>query len=166
MGTKFTIVDENDNVIGQKERAEIKQEDIYRVAALWITDSKGDILLAQRALSKNHDPGKWGPAVAGTVEEGETYRANIIKETGEEIGLYDISPTEGPKIRVEGKYNYFDQWFLLKMDLDVSILTIQKEEVAAIKWFSPQELKDGLKKTPEQFLKGMSRCVEMFVNDH
>ena len=95
MGSKFTIVDENDNIIAQKERANIKPEDIYRVAALWVTNSKGDILLAQRALSKKHDPGKWGPAVAGTVEERETYRANIIKETSEEIGLHDISPTEG-----------------------------------------------------------------------
>ena len=25
-------------------------------------------------------PGKWGPAVAGTVEEGESYEENIIKE--------------------------------------------------------------------------------------
>jgi isopentenyl-diphosphate delta-isomerase len=164
MGSKFTIVDENDNIIGQKERADIKQEDIYRVAALWITNSKGDILLAKRALSKKHDPGKWGPAVAGTVEEGETYRANIVKETDEEIGLHNISPVEGPKIRVKGEYNYFDQWFLLKTDLDISSFTVQKEEVAEIKWFSPKELKEQLKKSPGQFLRGMPQCVEIFVD--
>ena len=31
-----------------------------------------------RSFTKSHDPGKWGPAVAGTVEEGETY--NFLKE--------------------------------------------------------------------------------------
>ena len=25
------------------------------------------------------DPGKWGPAVAGTVDEGESYKKNVIK---------------------------------------------------------------------------------------
>lgn len=164
MTTKFTIVDEDDNVIAQKERVDIKQEDIYRVAALWLTNSKGDILLAKRALTKKNDPGKWGPAVAGTVEEGETYRANIIKETGEEIGLYNISPIEGPKIRVKGVHNYFDQWFLLTTDLDISAFTIQEKEVAEIKWFSPGELKGWLQKSPEQFLRGMPQCVEIFVD--
>jgi isopentenyldiphosphate isomerase len=166
MGVKFTIVDENDNVIGQKERADIKSEDIYRVSALWITDSKGNILLAKRALTKKNDPGKWGPAVAGTVEEGETYFSNIIKESGEEIGLHNISPVEGPKIRVRGEHNYFVQRYSIKVDLDISVFTIQKDEVAEIKWFSKQELKDQLQKTPEQFLKSISQRVETTISDH
>lgn len=52
MKPRQIIVDENDQIIGHKFREEIVQTDIYRVAALWITNSKGDILLARRALSK------------------------------------------------------------------------------------------------------------------
>jgi len=52
------IVDEKDKIIGYKDRKEIQKEDIYRVSALWITNSKDEILLAQRAFSKSHDPGR------------------------------------------------------------------------------------------------------------
>ena len=45
------------------------------------------IVERQTAFDKKYDPGKWGPSAAGTVEEGETYQSNIIKELQEEIGL-------------------------------------------------------------------------------
>jgi isopentenyldiphosphate isomerase len=78
MKPKIIIVNEKDKEIGLKERGTLKTEDIYRVTALWITNSKDEILLAKRALTKSNDPGKWGPAVAGTVDEGETYEENSI----------------------------------------------------------------------------------------
>lgn len=107
MTDKIVVVNENDEVVGAKKRGTIATDDIYRVSALWITNSNGDVLLAQRALTKKNDPGKWGPAVAGTVEEGETYLGNITKETEEEIGLKDVQFTEGPKWRVSLERNMF-----------------------------------------------------------
>jgi len=93
MPVKIIIVDENDNPIGLKERGTLDYDkDIYRVSALWITNSKGQILIARRALTKKQNPGKWGPGVAGTIDEGETYDSNIIKEAKEELGLQNIKP--------------------------------------------------------------------------
>ena len=54
---KIIIVDENDNIIGYKERGTIEQSDIDRVSALWITNSKGEFLLARRAYTKKNNPG-------------------------------------------------------------------------------------------------------------
>ena len=51
------LVNEQDEIIGYKERAEIKTEDIYRVSALRITNSQGEILVAQRAFTKKNNPG-------------------------------------------------------------------------------------------------------------
>ncbi len=87
--SKIIVVDENDKEIGVKERSKITHDDIYRVSGLWLTNSKGEILLAQRSFNKprDNDPGKWGPAVAGTVDEDETYKENIQKEIKEELGL-------------------------------------------------------------------------------
>lgn len=80
---KIQIVDENDKFVSNKERSEVDyKSDIYRVSALWLTNSKGQTLLAKRAMVKDKDPGKWGPAVAGTIDEGETYDENIYKEAG------------------------------------------------------------------------------------
>jgi isopentenyldiphosphate isomerase len=115
------VVDGNDEYIGDKERSELDfQKDIYRVAALWLTNSANEVLIAQRKFSKDRDPGLWGPAVAGTVEPGETYETNIYKEAEEEIGLSGLVFTLGPKLRVKTPRNYFCQWYKDKLVQEVA----------------------------------------------
>ncbi len=80
MSEEISIVDENDNIITCKFRKCLTPKDIYRVSALWIKNSKGEILLAKRVLTKLHNPGKWGSAVEGTVPKGESYKETLIRE--------------------------------------------------------------------------------------
>lgn len=162
MKSKIVIVDENDNVIGYKDRDAVKEGDIYRVSALWITNSNGDSLLARRALTKSHDPGKWGPAVAGTVEEGEDYESNIRKEAKEEIGLDSLMPLAWPKERVSEEHNYFVQWYLLKIDNSEKEFVVNRNEVEEVKWFSREELRREVQANPDQFLISMKQWIEMF----
>jgi isopentenyl-diphosphate delta-isomerase len=156
---KIPIVDEDDNIIEYKERDNRDLNVIYRVSSLWITDTDGKILLARRAFNKSHDPGKWGPAVAGTVEEGETYEQNIIKEAEEEIGLKDIKPITGIKKRRNAKWNYFNQEFLLVLPTGFNDFKIQEDEVSEVKWFTKEELIKELKDYPDNFLKGIHERI-------
>jgi len=149
---KVIIVNEKDEIIGYKEGSALKQEDIYRVSALWVTNSQGEILLARRHHTKTHHPRKWGPAVAGTVDEGETYQDNILKEAEEELGLKNIKLILGPKIKTDDEYRHFTQWYLLNIDKKIDEFKIQEDEVEEIKWFSPEELKKQLEEHPDEFL--------------
>jgi isopentenyl-diphosphate Delta-isomerase len=158
---RSTIVDKSDEVIGYKDSKEVQPTDIYRVAALWITNSKGEILLAQRAFSKRNDPGLWGPAVAGTVEEGETYDSNIIKEAEEELGLKDIAPTKGPKFFRVTNRTYFCQWYHLVLDKPLEFFRIEPKEVEAIRWVSKENLLEELKQKPENFLPSAQYWEEL-----
>ncbi len=160
---KIIIVDENDKIIGHKNRGTLKKEDIYRVSALWITNSNGQILLARRHHTKSHHPRKWGPAVAGTVDEGETYEENIIKEAEEELGLKNIEPKIGPKTKTDNEYRHFTQWYVLNVDMDINQFKIQKEEVEEIRWFSPEELGTQLQENPDEFLPTMKKYFELFL---
>ncbi|MFH1052797.1 MAG: NUDIX domain-containing protein [Candidatus Woesearchaeota archaeon] len=163
MNPNIIVVDENDNIINHKSRQEVDEKGlIYRVSALWIKNSKGESLLARRAFSKSHSPGLWGPAVAGTVEQGESYEDSIIKEAEEELGLNIFSFEKGPKIRSKDKYPHFTQWFTCKIDRPVKEFSIQKDEVAEIKWFSRQKIEKQLKANPEEFLINMQKYLEMF----
>ncbi len=162
--SKISIVDENDHIIGAEEFEKAKKDGIYRVAALWITNSRGEILLALRHRNKVHDPLKWGPAVSGTVEEGESYEQNIIKEAKEELGLENISPKIRPKIKIEDEYNYFVQWFNLSTDQAIEELKIQEDEVEEIKWFTKTELLRELESHPENFTPGMRKYGKLFLN--
>lgn len=160
--SKAIIVDENDEIIGYKERGTLDQSDIYRVSALWIQNSKGDILLAQRKFTEDNDPGKWGPAAAGTNDEGETYESNIIKEAEEEIGLKHCDFQKIDKVRVGGKYNFFCQRFLLVTDKEIGDFAIQEDEVEQIKWFKKGELLEELKNNPDKFVGSIKDCVDLF----
>lgn len=157
------VVDESDNEIDAKPRIEVDKQGLrYRVSALWLTNSKGNILLARRAYTKTHDPGKWGPAVAGTVDEGESYKDNIIKEAEEELGITNIKLALGPKRKRDGKHKHFTQWFLGVKDCSESDFKIQTEEVAEINWFTKEELYKELKDNPDEFLASMTELVEIF----
>lgn len=154
---KSIIVDKNDNPIGAKERNLIEESDIYRVSALWIVNSKNQVLLAKRNIHKKNDPGKWGPAVTGTVEEGETYRENIIKETKKELGinLEKNLLKKIHKIRIFGKHNLFCQWYLFHIDMGIDDFVLQEGEVDEIAWVDKDILEKDLTNYPEKYTSSL-----------
>jgi isopentenyldiphosphate isomerase len=107
--------------------------------------------LAQRKFNKKYNPGKWGPAVGGTVEEGETYESNIYKEAREEIGLTDRTFNTGPKVFNTEPNRKFCQIYTLRADIPIENFRIQEEEVEAIKWVDKDELKKELENNPDDY---------------
>jgi len=162
--SRVIVVNEDDKITGYKGRDILKNDDIYRVSALWITNSHGEILLARRHRNKPHHPGKWGPAVSGTVNERESYKENMIKETEEELGLKNIKLRLGPKIKIDSKYHHFTQWYTLTIDKNISELEVQEDEVEEIKWFLPGEFKKQLDEHPEEFLPTMKKYSGLFMS--
>lgn len=157
------IVDEDDHIIEYVEYSERKPDQRYRVAALWAMSSRGEILIAQRHRSKKHHPLLWWPAAAGTVEKGETYLSNIIKETEEEIWISITHPALGPKIQTKSWYLHFTQWFTAIIDKPVDEFTLQADEVESIRWLSPEELKIEVSAFPEKFLPTFPSTLELFL---
>ncbi len=157
---RIVVVNDQDEIIGHIERGTLKREDIYRVSALWITNSSGDILLAQRHHTKKNHPSKWGPAVAGTIDKGETYDENIVKEAEEEIGLKKIQPEKKQKIRVTGERNHFTQYYKLTIDKPADDFVTQEDEVEQVKWFTRKELERELRENPDDYLRGIPWCLE------
>ncbi len=155
---KIPIVNENDEIIEYKERGDRNPKDKIRATGLWLTDNMGNILIAQRALAKKDCPGLWGPAVAGTVEEGETYEENIIKEAEEEIGLQNLVPQLGPKVKTN---TTFGQWFTAVVDHNYPFKKLD-EEVEAIKWISRKELDGLVEEKPEIFMNYFSDYKKYF----
>lgn len=158
---RIPIVNEKDEIIGHTDRHNRKTGSITRITSLWLGNEKGEVLLAQRALTKERDPGKWGPAVAGTLEEGETYESNIIKEAEEEIGLKGIELKPWNKIRRKTSHDYFVQSFIAFIDSNYPFKK-DDEEVEAIKWFTKDELFKLLDWEPEIFLTSVRGRAEEF----
>lgn len=158
---KQTIVDTNDEVIGYRERGSLEPWDIYRVAALWVTNSEWEILISQRAFSKKNHPGRWSCAAAGTVEYGESYEENIYKETLEEIGLDGYSLQYlWKEYRKWEKNDYFCERYTLECNQPIEYFTLQEEEVADLRWVKADDLRTEILHSPQFFLSSLQEWAK------
>lgn len=157
----YQIVDDQDNLIGAKPRNEIDFEnDYYRISGLWLTNSNGQILIAQRLLTKDKDPGKWGPAAAGTLEVGETYESNAYKEAEEEIGLTGVEFILGPKMKFTSSRHSLCQWFTATCDWSEEQFVLQPTEVEQVKWIDEDVFFEDVRTNPDKYLPTMSLIIE------
>ena len=148
----ITIVNEDDEIIWEKDRSDVTQDDIYRVSALEVRNSKGDFLLAQRGFLKRKWPWKRSVAVAGTVDAWETYDDNIYKEAEEEIWLIDTVFKKEDKIRKHTpNSNYFCQYYSAILDKPSEEFVLEEWQVENIRRFSVEEIKHLLKNSPGIF---------------
>lgn len=156
MSNKIIIVDVNNNPVGLKTRDEFdRSTDYYRCTGIWITNSKGEILIAQRKFTKKHDPGKWGPGVAGTVEEGETYESNAYKELEEELGIVGVKLRLGPLVNSLPKRRFFGQWYFCTIDKSAKDFRLQENEVEKVMWISRDDLIKDIEINPDKYVSSL-----------
>lgn len=105
------------------------------VVMVVIRNSKGEFLMQKRVESKGGD---WG-VTGGHPKAGETPIEGIIAEVKEELGL-DFSKEEFILYDsgCDGK-ECFKMYFVNK-DIDINDITMQKEELSNVRWFSMEEL--------------------------
>lgn len=150
---KIQLVDANDNVIGEKWRDELTNDDCWRIISLWITNPRGEVLLQQRAFDKKVAPGVWTAAVEGTVDYGDSYVNTAAREAEEEVGLYDLQLQKAGKYY--GPWGGFGkrqcQGYTAVFSDDPASIKIQESEVNDIRWLSLQQIKQLYQNTPELF---------------
>lgn len=153
------IVDRNDNVIGKKLRSEITKDDIYRVSSLWVFNQNSELLIAQRPMWKKNDPGKWTESAVGTLEEGETYESNLVKEAKEELGL-DLNENKlifiGKELFESSKDKLFGAIYAVIL-LDTPILKLNKHEVPNAEWAPNDKIKVELTEVDNRFVDGFDK---------
>jgi isopentenyl-diphosphate Delta-isomerase len=160
---KVPIVSTSDEIIGYKEREELDlDKDIVRSASLWITNNKGQVLLAQRKFTKRTDPGKWAEAVGGTVDDEDSYEETVYREAEEELGIKGVEFTLGPKQFVQGPPNsYFVQWYYVTLDWPIEKFIPQESEVEQVTWWSLDDLRNDIKNHPEQYIAALPGMIDL-----
>lgn len=158
----ITIVDRNDEVIGLRERKQKEDNDIYRISGLWLENSKGEILIAQRSFNKKDGPGLWGPAVGGTVENNESYRECIVRETEEELGLTGLKFKIGPKFFLNHPTRRrFCQMFTAKLASETADFKLQEEEVESVRWVTKSWLAQDVSNNPHNYTPAVAMMVNL-----
>ncbi len=87
-GEQFDVVDHEDRVVGQADRAVVHAENLlHRAVHILVFNSAGELLLQKRSAWKDREPGKWDSSAAGHLEPAETYAEAAGRETAEELGI-------------------------------------------------------------------------------
>jgi isopentenyl-diphosphate delta-isomerase len=86
--TQVILVDEQDNALGACEKLEAHRKGLlHRAFSVFIFNSKGEMLLQQRAMNKYHSGGLWTNACCSHPAFGETTSDAVQRRLQEELGF-------------------------------------------------------------------------------
>lgn len=141
------LLDESGKYIGVVDKAIAHKEGLWHKSVhVWLVNNKDEILLAHRCKEKTFFPNCWDCAFAGHIGAGETSLDSAIREGEEEIGLnfvekdFEYLFTFKDKLIWQDKCsNEFVDVYLIRKNIQLSNVKLQKEEVDNIKWMKIDE---------------------------
>lgn len=154
MMEQVILVDEQDNPIGlmEKQAAHVTPH-LHRAFSVFVFNSKGELLLQQRALSKYHSPGLWTntccshPRAGETLEEATSRR--LMEEMGMTCALHEVYSFIYKAPVGEGLTEHeFDHVFIGQSD---DFPEINRDEVEAWKYMSLDDLKADIEHHSEHY---------------
>jgi isopentenyldiphosphate isomerase len=130
------LVDEEDRVIGQAPRSEVRSRNLlHREVATIVRNAAGEIFVHRRTDTKDIFPGMYDMFVAGMVTSGESYDQAIRRELQEELGIEGVEPA----FLFKSRYRDSDiNWWTCGYEVRwIGAVRLQAEEIA---WgrFMPQ----------------------------
>lgn len=148
------LVNEQDQQIGimEKMAAHIVPR-LHRAFSIFIFNSKGELLLQQRALSKYHSPGLWTNTCCSHPCDGETLAQatsrRLMEEMGMQCDMHEVftfiykAPVGLGLIEHEFDHVWFGQ--------SDEVPQINTEEVASWKYMRLEDLQADIKAHPELY---------------
>lgn len=121
-----------------KKRNELADSEYRNLIHLWIIDDEGKILIQKRASAKKHYPNKWS-ITSGCVNSKESFVETCIREAKEELNV-DIDVENLEYYMSFKKKPTVAQIFVLRQNVDLDKVIVQKEEVSEVKLVTKEEL--------------------------
>ncbi len=85
---QVVLVNEQDNEIGLMEKMEAHEKALlHRAFSVFIFNSKGEMLLQQRAITKYHSGGLWTNSCCSHPRPGESVSDAALRRLNEEMGF-------------------------------------------------------------------------------
>lgn len=149
MEEKFDILNEHGEFTGEiKTRDEVHEKGLWhRAVVACLISSQNEVLLQKRSATKKMWPNLWDISARGHVLTNEFGYDAIIRETKEELGinikredLIFIGTTISKNIKGNIIDNHFNEFYIVKKDIDIDNITLETEEVSDIKWVDATEL--------------------------
>jgi len=152
MSEWLDVVDDTDTVIDRATRDEIHARGLmHRAVHVLLFNSRSEVFVQLRSLSKDNSPGLWDTSAAGHVDSGESYLDCAVRELNEELGVTVAAENLLQFHRLHpSKENGFEFVNVYKAHSDAP-LTLQAEEIDDGRWLTPTELADWMADDPSAF---------------
>lgn len=111
----------------------------HLVVHICLFNSRGEMLIQQRQSFKSGWSNFWDLTVGGSAVAGESSRTAAEREVREELGLSLSLKGVRPALTVHFDQG-FDDVYVLEREVDPAGLTLQIEEVQAVRWASLPEI--------------------------
>jgi isopentenyl-diphosphate delta-isomerase len=157
------LVDESDNEIGVMEKLQAHQEGLlHRAFSIFIFNSKNELLLQQRAITKYHSAGLWANTCCSHPRPNETIKDSANRRLHEEMGM-------SCDLNIKTNFIYTTQFEngLTENELDYVLVgftnqnpIINIEEVESYKWQSISDIKTDVIANPQHYASWFKIAIE------
>ncbi|WP_221391269.1 isopentenyl-diphosphate Delta-isomerase [Dyadobacter sp. NIV53] len=160
---EVVLVNEHDDEIGYMPKLEAHQKGVlHRAISVFIFNSKGEILLQQRAMGKYHSEGLWSNTCCSHPLPHESPASGAVRRLQEEMGI---------QASLEFLYS-----FIYKAELENGLIEheldhifwgisdhepiINTSEVSNYKYVTIEELKTDLEQNPARYTEWLKICFD------
>lgn len=162
------LVDEWDNPIGTQEKMKAHETgQLHRAFSIFIFNSKGEMLIQQRAQNKYHSGGLWTNACCSHPRPDEDTLHAAHRRLGEELGM-SISL----RFMLSFKYKTTFENGLVEHELDHVFVgqsddqpRLNQQEASDYRYIAPTLLKEDLEKNPEQYTFWFKEIVNEVIDN-
>lgn len=157
------LVDEFDNSIGTMEKMEAHRRGmLHRAFSIVVFNSKGELLLQKRALTKYHSGGLWTNTCCSHPTPAEPIMTSVQRRLRYEMGV-DALPSFAFKFTYRAALDHglteyeLDHVFTATFDGEPQV---NPEEVADWKYVELGALRDDMSRSPERYTAWLKYIVD------
>ncbi len=158
----FDVVDENDEVTGQRTRGEVHRLGLrHRAVHVLMFNRRGEVFLQQRSHLKDVSPLAWDSSAAGHLDSGESYAEAAVREIREELGVETAASERVAKIPAGPETDHeFVELHVIRND---GAVRWPPEEVRTGQWFPPALVTEWIAARPQDFARGFRTCWRLWL---
>jgi len=163
MKNQVVLVNENDDEIGLMAKLEAHQKGLlHRAFSIFLFNTKGELLLQQRAYGKYHSEGLWSNTCCSHPFPNEATLVGAKRRLFEEMGIH--SPLH---FLYSFRYEAAVDNGLIEHELDHIFWAVSDEkpkidplEVLDYKYISAQDLREDMKNNPGRYTEWFKICLD------